>query len=96
MDIEFTEKEIKIIDTARLIYEKKTRRLNTLPKFVKLLTLKLSLDMLGGVVEDSPKKEYTKNGKVRKIPNYYSAFKQANKIRKEKKKSKKSKDNQNL
>ena len=99
MDIEFTQKEIKIINTARLIYEKKTRRLNSLPEFVKLLSLKLSLDIIGGAVWEAPKKTYvSRNGKIRKIPDYYAPFKQANEVKKRQdtKESKSLKDTQSL
>jgi hypothetical protein len=96
MDIEFSRKDLDIIDTARLIYEKKTRRLNSLPEFVKLLSLKLSLDIIGGVISEAPKKAYVRNGKVRKIPDYYAPFRQANEIKKKIKKSKSLKDTQSL
>lgn len=53
INIEFSAKELDVIDTARLLYEKKTKQLNSIPEFIKLLTLKLSVDIIGGDISFS-------------------------------------------
>ena len=59
--IEFTRKELDVIDTARLLYENKKKKLNTLPEFIKLLTLKLSVDFISGDMSDLKSKNIYKS-----------------------------------
>ena len=73
ISIDFTRKELDVIDTARLLYENKKKKLNTLPEFIKLLTLKLSVDFINGDMADL---------KIKHIYNSYQPFMNAKMQRK--------------
>ena len=73
ISIDFTRKELDVIDTARLLYENKKKKLNTLPEFIKLLTLKLSVDFISGDMSDL---------KIKHIYNSYQPFMNAKMQRK--------------
>lgn len=73
ISIDFTRKELDVIDTARLLYENKKKKLNTLPEFIKLLTLKLSVDFISGDMTDL---------KIKHIYNSYQPFMNAKMQRK--------------